>query len=963
MKKLLCQVVNKNSGNGAAHCRNGAILQHIQDNVRKLIEQSCEMPPEEVMKLLNSVSANITKLQSPNPDADNINTAINNLKKHIKCLKPEAEITGCDLETQMKSILTTLQDIMKCDPPKSDRLDKIARNLKAICCNLKRQCNKGNKILSEIREVQDLFSRGEEAKKQSFRESTNMTSSLNENQNNVNAQFPVELQEIPEIKSLIAQIADEAKCLQQENNFGNCGLDDRISCLMEAIHGIQQSDCVFRDSTEKFLELLKNLEREICKQSQCGSESIAKINEILGKLKPDINQSSTAKTFNETLELILLPTQNPRYIRYIQPEANFESVDLLYILKYMQNIFQAGYGNHKSIGDIKSLLMNLGREIYKLEDSIQLHTSLEAAFASPQNRSSQLRVLQVDTNQSNDVEVETLNETQHLKCLVHHLKKFIKKYNSSCQFPECDFYSLMNFLLDTVIAITASNCLDDETKDQLLKIMRCLEAEFRLQGDMRCLNKKICQTKDNLADRVNADANECGGSSIDPAELIRCLVHNLKKIVSKARPSVQIQEGDQESQLSCLLSSLNEILQSGRIDQEAQGKLPKMMRCLKFSLSKLGKLTPALAAKIRDISQLLRSDGCQTCANLNQGQLRITGNLMSLSKQLRDILQTLMPNASIPECTSEAALNTLLDLLIQALRSGVCDNKKGIIKNILTGLQNEIASQISSLCSLQTKINTAIGMLKSESPTFKCSECSMKLVETPDLIAITSVMQRFLQRAKPSLQFQSCNLLLKLHSVLDNVPAITCAPCTVEITEALNCLLTALDKILCKQGQSELKEKLGKLVQTQSRRSDCSVEDPLKGSQICHLMQKLSDLVLLIYPDLVIPICKTEVKAMFFTAILKELAQRGSCDSDKTAQIRSLIPSIVCALQTAGADRELIKDFEELELMFPSRTVRSSQLARTSDTLNLRDLISKNISTMNNCIQQLENAMQKYGLD
>ncbi|KAM7533869.1 hypothetical protein Aperf_G00000106611 [Anoplocephala perfoliata] len=953
MKKLLSQIVSKNSGNSTVQNRNGAILQHIQDNVRKLMEQSCEMSPEEVMKLLNSVSTNITKLQSPNPDADNINTAINNLKKHIKWLKPEAEITGCDLETQMKSILTILHDIMKRAPPESERLDKIAKNLRAICCNLKRQCSKGNKILLEIREFQELFSRGEESKRHSFLEFTNRTSSFNKNWNNVSAQYLVELLETSDIKKLMAQIVDELECLQSENNFEDYCLDHKISRLMKKI---QQSGCVKGNFAEKFSEM-KKLECEALKQRLCESDSTAKLHEISGDLKSDSYQASVAETINETPELITRPIQLRYSTGHVQPEDKLSKLDILYILKYIQGIIQANNRDFVNKGALSSLLTRLKHEIYKPKGSTpkmihQLNTHLETAYASSQNRSSQPRVLQVNTNQSSDVEIETLNETQHLKCLVHHLKKFIKKYDSSSQFPEGDFSTLMNFILDTVMSTTGSNAIDGESKEQLLKIMRCLEAEFRQQGELKNLNKKVAQIRDNLADKVYTEAKECGGSSIDPAELIRCLVHHLKKIVLKAIPSVQIQEGDQETQLLYLLGLLKDTLQSNGIDQEAQGKLSKMMRCLKFSLSKLEKLTPTLAAKIQDINE-----------SLDQGELKMTSNLVCLANQLRDILQNLMPNASIPDCTSEAVLDTLLDLLIQALRSGISEDKKGTIKSILTGLQTEVARQISTLSSLQTKINTAIGMLKSEGPSLRCSECPAKLAETPDLIAITSLIQRLLQRAKPNLQFPSSNILSALNSSLDNLLEVSGTSCTAEIADTLSCLLPALNKILCKQGQCELREKVKKLIQTQCRRSDCSLQDPLRGSQLGPLMSQLNDLVLLIYPDLISPNCNTELKAKFFAAALKELAQRGSFDTDNTMQIKPLIFNIVKALQTFGADKELIQDFQELEAMFSSQLASTSQLAGESDILNLRDIISRNINTMNDCIQQLENAMQKYGLD
>lgn len=605
MKEIFLKVVKNNSSLN----HSDVILQHLQNTVKKLNEKV-----NDLSESLLSISMDIAKLQSTSIKDSylnnvDVNKSINYLNKHIKDLTPKTE----NSEQQLRVILTILRDFVASNPSKSLPIGKIESHLKFIYSSMKRQGSKDRPIFSEIKEVLNLLKQSKEPMKQitnqniiegdivENEDSQSESPKLNKNENNGSIQNPNEVQQAPEIENLNTQMAEEMEHLQTEG-FEDCCSNDKIICLMQAIQDTFQTVYSADKSSETLLELQKNINFEVCKYYSLQSETGVKIQDV------NINQSSDVNSLNSTPELISIMNKIKSFLEQIQPEIKFDDTDMIsalyFTVKCIKEFVHANKGDLKTMRAILVLLKNVECELYKQEGSaefilreiIRLRKHMEVVYNYSPPKTPQKRTWKLSANLSISERSRGIKETQILKCLIHHLKKFVSQYSDDIQFPQSNFFNHVKLVLDTMIAVTGSHTVDEGYKEQLPKLMRCLEFELDKQKDGRYLLKKVNQIRVNLGLK---------STNIDPKKLLSCLVHYLGKLVKKTRPDIEIPEADKEILLSFLLDPLKDATQSGEFNSETLRKLLKVMQCIICCLNADGQQTPALTEKIQDMLQLI----------------------------------------------------------------------------------------------------------------------------------------------------------------------------------------------------------------------------------------------------------------------------------------------------------------------------------------------------------------------
>ncbi|KAM3183025.1 hypothetical protein ACTXT7_011179 [Hymenolepis weldensis] len=604
MKEIFLKVVKNNSSLNY----NDVILQHLQNTVKKLNEKV-----NDLSESLLSISMDVAKLQSTNAKDNylnnvDVNKSIDYLNKHIKDLTPKTE----NFEKHLRLILTILRGFVESNPSKSLRIGKIESHLKFIYSSMKRQGSKDKPIFSEIKEVLNLLKQSKEPMKQitnqniigdivENEDSQIESPKLNKNQNNGSVQNPNEVQQAAEIENLNTQMAEEMEYLQPEG-FQDCCSSDKITCLMQAIQDTFQTVYLTDKSSETLLELQRNINFEVCKHYSLQSETSVEIQDV------NINQSSDVNSLNSTPELISIMNKIKSFLEQIQSEFKFDDTDMLTALystvKCIKEFVHANKGDLKTMRALLVLLKNVECELYKQEGSAELilreiiclRKHMEVVYNYPPPKTPQNRTWKLSANLSISERSRGIKETQILKCLIHHLRKFMSQYSDDIQFPQSNFFNHVKLVLDTMIAVTGSHTVDEGYKEQLPKIMRCLEFELDKQKDGRYLLKKVNQIRVNLGLK---------STNIDPNKLLSCLVHYLRKLVKMTRPDIEIPEVDKETLLSFLLDPLKDATQSGEFNSETLRKLLKVMQCIICCLNADGQQTPALTAKIQDMLQLI----------------------------------------------------------------------------------------------------------------------------------------------------------------------------------------------------------------------------------------------------------------------------------------------------------------------------------------------------------------------
>ncbi|MTV28142.1 hypothetical protein FTX61_22490, partial [Nitriliruptoraceae bacterium ZYF776] len=156
-------------------------LKNIQETVKTLQCKRDEISSDEMNEMLTSVLNDLDKLLGSQGDGEenkaaddcnaeqkqlkatpNLTKAMACLQKQIKCLKSDATFEDCDLEVNLRAMLTTLKEIITTDRPDSNKLGKINKTLKSLACELSRQDGKGSKLADEIAELQNCMLSNEE---------------------------------------------------------------------------------------------------------------------------------------------------------------------------------------------------------------------------------------------------------------------------------------------------------------------------------------------------------------------------------------------------------------------------------------------------------------------------------------------------------------------------------------------------------------------------------------------------------------------------------------------------------------------------------------------------------------------------------------------------------------------------------------------------------------------------------
>ncbi|VDK22961.1 unnamed protein product [Taenia asiatica] len=873
-------------------------LKNIQETVKTLQCKRDEISSDELNEMLTSVLKDLDKLLGSQGDGEEskaadcggeqerlestpqLNKVVACLQKQTKCLKSDATFEDCDLESNIRSMLTMLKEIITTDRPDSNKLGKINKTLKSLTCELNRQGGKGSQIAAEIAELQNCMLNNEES---------------NANPNNLNNsdQGCPDLSETPQMCQIMKQLQEIIQCSQPNTVFPDCGLEANISFLMDKLMETINSDKCNSKPSEKMTGLVTCLEEEVGKQCPCGCELLAKIHEVQQLLNPTdkcgSNQFDTCQTnvnqcgpsLQVTPELCNIVKQMQNLIKCLKPDAQFPTCDIqstiMCMLENLKAIIQCA--DSSALERITNMLRCLERELFKqceaatvllakVREIQQMLCSRNGCGGSSQQRNGfqcgndQCGNDQCGNDQCGNDQCGSscLKPTRLLTCLIKHLQNLIHCLKPDLQIPSCDMESTLLFLLTQLKEIIQSGCVNPKALEKVPKMMQCLESELCNQGQGKSpIVAKVREIRQLLScgsgcgsSCRQADANQCGPSLQATPELCN-IVKQLQNLIKCLKPDAQFNGRDLQSTILCMLQTLKMVVQSGCVDPSALERVGSLLRCLDSELCKQYEAASAIMPKVREIQQMLnRGNGCggssqqrsafqcgndqcgnDQCGNDQCGSscLKPTRLLTCLVKHIQNVIHCVKPDFQVPCCDLESTLIFLLNQLKEIIRSG-CVNPKALEKvpKMMQCLESELCNQGQGNSTLAAKVREVRQLLScgsgcgSPGRQADCNQCGTPLKATPELCKITNQMQGLIKCLKPDAQLGGCDFQSTITCMLDNLKMIVQSGCVdPSAVERIGNVLRCLESELCKQYEaaSALLAKVREIQQILNRGNGC----------------------------------------------------------------------------------------------------------------------------------------------
>ncbi|EUB56935.1 hypothetical protein ECG_07934 [Echinococcus granulosus] len=751
---------------------------------------------------------------------------IKQLQGIVQCSQPDTAFPDCGFEANLSFLMDKLMEIIQsygCNSKPLEEITKLMTCLESEVCK-QRPCE--SEVVAKIHEVQQMLNPSDQCYSNQF----------DACQTNAN-QCGASLQATPELCNIIKQMQNLIKCLKPDAQFSGCDLQSTIMCMLGILKAIIQ--CADSSALERITNMLKCLERELCKQSEAASALLSKVREIQQMLNRGngcggSNQQHGAfqcgndqrgSSLKPTRLLTCLVKHIQNVIQCVKPDLQIPNCDLestlLFLLNQLKEIIQSGSANPKALEKVPKMMHCLESELYnqgqgksaivaKVREIRQLLNG--GSSCGPSNRQS-------DVNQCGT----TLQATPELCNIIKQLQSLIKCLKPDAQLGGSDLQSTIMCILEALKMII--QCADSSALEGVGTILKCLETELceqreassELLSKMREIQQMLNRGNGCGGSNQQHGAFQCGndqrGSSLKPTRLLTCLVKHIQNVIQCVKPDLQIPNCDLESTLLFLLNQLKEIIQSGSANPKAVEKVPKMMQCLESELYNQGQGNPTLAAKVQEIKQLLNGgSSCGTSggqADVNQcgTSLKATPELCRITNQLQSLIKCLKPDAQLSGCDLQSALMCMLETLktiIQCADPGAVER----IGTMLKCLGSELCKQYEAASALLAKVRevqqllnqgSACGSSNQQRGAGPCDSSSLR--ETPNLRCLVPELQKIVQFLKPDIRFKSCDLestILCCLKILQDI--LQCQGLQPSVMGKLKKILDSLECEVCEQG-------------------------------------------------------------------------------------------------------------------------------------------------------------------
>ena len=741
---------------------------------------------------------------------------------------------------------------------------------------------------------------------------------------------PTRLRSTSQVNKALSCLQKQIRCLKPDANLQEGDIETMIHSITSEIKDIIVTKSPDPNKLTKLEKSLKCLAGDLTNQGAGNSAQANEIREVLGMMRPNPVVNTNPNNLNDGeqcyAELVETPTINQamsQLLKIIQgldskaslPNCGLES-DITCLMEMLLEIIASGCGGNDTVFDqIETLLKSFEDEVCRQcpSESTVLAKIREVqgrlmdgnAATSPTDRCGS-NVYEGCFKVSNaQCAAATLQETPELCKIVNVLQSFVKCMKPDAQFNSCDMQSNILCLLETIKGLIQSNCMEGKAMEKIKSILKCLECELTKQcqaatqilAKLREVLQVIDSRKDNMCAQIGTAQQ---GSSLQPTQLLTCLIKHLQKLVQSARPDVQCPEGDLEASFSCLLDSLKEILQSGALNPSMLEKLQKMMRCLECDLAKQGPAGAALLAKVRDIRRQLNDGACaQNAPDQSAATLQETPELRKIATALQNFVKCLKPDIQFSSCELQPLLETILDTLKMLIQCGSLDPKVlEKTKSILKCLEAELCKQGQAAASLLAKLHEVLQVIDGGS-------ASSSLQPTQLLTCIFKHLQKLIQIVKPDIQCPEGDLEAGLNCLLDNLKELNQYGClNSSVTEKLPKMLRCLECDLVKQGpagaallakvrdiRQQLNDGTGTGCEVEQTATDpCAMTATLKDTpELRKILTILQNFIKCLRPEMQFNGCDVQSLLDCVLETIQLLVQCNSLDLKSMEKLRSLL--------------------------------------------------------------------------
>ncbi|VDM34996.1 unnamed protein product [Hydatigera taeniaeformis] len=935
-------------------------LRNIQETLKTLQCKLDAISLNEINETLTAVLADVDKLLSSQDDGEckvsegcteedrlksttQLNKAVACLQKQIKCIKCDAVIEGCDLESNLRSMLTILNEVITTNRPDSNKLGKLNKTLKLLTCELSRQGGKGAQLANEIVELQNSMQNNE---------------ATNGNSNNSD-HCCADLSETAQMAHVLEQLQSIIQCSQPDIEFPDCGLEANISFLMDKLVEILQSDECESKPSERVTQLVACLESEVCKQCPCECEILEKIHAVQRMLTPldqccsnkfDIYQTNVNQcgaSLQPTPELCNIAKQLQNIIKCLKPDAQFPSGDLhstiMSLLEMLKSIIQCGESSASE--RIITILKCLERELYK---------QCEAAAA--------------------------------LLAKVREIQQLLNRGNG------CGGSNQQR----NIFQCGSDQCGNDQCGNDQGGNDPCgasLKPTRLLTSKVREIRQLLNGGMSSGASNRQAEANQCG-ASLQPTPELCNILKQLQNLIKCLKPDAQFSGRDLQSAIICMLQVLKTIIQSGCVDPSALERIGSLLKCLESELLKQCEAASAILPKVREIQQLLnRGNGCEGSSQQRNAfqygndqcgtSIKPSRLLTCLIKHIQNVIHCVKPDLQVPSSDLESTLLFLLNQLKEIIQSG-CVNPKALEKvpKMMQCLETELLNQGQSNSPIMAKTREIRQLLSgglsggSSNRQADFNQCSASLKTTPELCKIINHLQNIIKCLKPDVQCSGCDLQSTIMCLLDNLKMIIQSGCVdPSALEKVGSVLRCLEGELCKQYEaaSSLLVKVREIQQMLNRGNGCGGSSQqrcgggggfydtsaLKETPTLRcLVVELQKIIQCLKPDIHFKSCDLESTFLCCLKILQDIVPYQSLQSSVMGKVKKILDSLECEMCDQGLfQSNLLTAIMDVKQMISNQ---KSAFDPTCGGESLEDVVSRTVKTMDECIRELEYVLRDF---
>lgn len=564
----------------------------------------------------------------------------------------------------------------------------------------------------------------------------------------------------------------------------------------------------------------------------------------------------------------------------------------------------------------------------------------------------------VDSKAESSPYSQAFLDSPQLREWVALLQNLARCIQPNARFPSNDFKSMI------MCTVNILQDIQDSLEDQESELCTTHEFQQGINGQCSEFAEKptiVCPDDKELTE----------------SPLLSRIMETLEKIVLSIRPNAVLVGCDLESWLTCLLSTMKDIVQTECLEACKLQTIGKLLKCLEGEICRQVGEDSEILSKIQDIQEILQIlngdvDTDRQCASTQREvALQKTPQLANIITELQKLILCSRPDVVFPSCDIQSTIFCIMLFLKDNIQCGIVNVSIGEkIAQHLKGLDCEISKQGLTKSRLADSIQESQQCIQKmlDSRADRMDLCQAKLQETPTLCKVVVILQKAIQHIKNDAHFPTCDMESRILGLLKLLKDALQSACPDEkLVKRLEKIMRCLECEVSKQGmqQSDISSAILE-VQQSLQKSQVGGQNPCdqglgtikETPQLTDAIEKLRDLIQCMTPSVCLVENDPGTMIVALLSVLKKVITPTTSMPDAVEKVRELLKVLECEVRSQGACESKVLDcIQEIQYTLTQSTTSNTPQVPSNESFRraLNSLITANI-----CIKNLEQMLRQF---